>query len=576
MRHDVFISHSSKNKTLADAICHILEKNGVKCWIAPRDVAPGAEYAEELMRGIENSKIFLLIFSKDSNVSGPVAKEVESAFRYGKTVIPYRIEDVEMRKNFEYYLSNLHWLDAYPDENDFETLVAAVMKNLGRSKPGEAAPAVVQEELHAPLANVAQITTPVAPNVNASPTADTSLPEDQIAASLPDAEGTVGIFGELHAGAQSAETPQTSAQGANDSSSSAASTATSSIANASTTSAPTVNASSGANASPNAAPVTSPANTLSAAPVINTAPQAASAAPQPKTGKSRFWLWGCLPLTIIGVIGLLLFSSFAGCIACIACLAEDDDPYAIVDGPVTDDPDFPMPTPEPTLPPMPHPIPTPEPTLPPMPDSAERDAALFGEWLFLETDNAFYLGIMETGGTIHYNFAPDGTGYWRGFDATSDAFQQFGLDWHTSGGVVTIDYHDVDLLIVYTYTFLPDGRLRLQDIADIHYLSAVLDFEADPLLFGSWVFAETNSDMYRGLMNLGETVRYFFASNGTGFWTHDTGGHHMVWQTENGVVTIVFPGLGHLTLVYEYRVSDGTARFEGGADNADLHYLSAE
>ncbi|MCL2637024.1 MAG: TIR domain-containing protein [Oscillospiraceae bacterium] len=147
MAHDVFISHSSKDKIAADAICHALERNGVKCWIAPRDVRPGVEYAEELMNGVENCKIFLLIFSKDSNDSGPVAKEVESAFRYGKTVIPFRIEDVAMRKSLEYYLSNLHWLDAFPDDKEFDSLVRAVKNSLGiSSTPSpEAAPAPVPE-----------------------------------------------------------------------------------------------------------------------------------------------------------------------------------------------------------------------------------------------------------------------------------------------------------------------------------------------------------------------------------------------------------------------------------------------
>ncbi|MCL2634852.1 MAG: TIR domain-containing protein [Oscillospiraceae bacterium] len=131
MAHDVFISHSSKDKQAADAICHALESNGIKCWIAPRDVKPGAEYAAEIMGGIKNSRIFLLVFSKDSNESKPVSKEIESAFNYEKTVIPFRIEDVEMRDSLRYYLSNLHWLDAFPDDTEFNSLVKVVKNSLG-------------------------------------------------------------------------------------------------------------------------------------------------------------------------------------------------------------------------------------------------------------------------------------------------------------------------------------------------------------------------------------------------------------------------------------------------------------
>ncbi|MCL1824239.1 MAG: trypsin-like peptidase domain-containing protein [Oscillospiraceae bacterium] len=149
MAHDVFISHSSKDKNAADAICHALENNGIKCWIAPRDVSPGAEYAGELTGGIKNCKIFLLVFSRESNTSRPVSKEIETAFRYEKTVLPYRIEDVEMRESLEYYLANLHWLDAFPDDKGFEPLIKAVKNTLGLNSVNQAVNAE-PEPVHTP------------------------------------------------------------------------------------------------------------------------------------------------------------------------------------------------------------------------------------------------------------------------------------------------------------------------------------------------------------------------------------------------------------------------------------------
>jgi TIR domain len=38
----VLISHSSKDRATADTICAHLESAGIKCWIAPRDIEPGA------------------------------------------------------------------------------------------------------------------------------------------------------------------------------------------------------------------------------------------------------------------------------------------------------------------------------------------------------------------------------------------------------------------------------------------------------------------------------------------------------------------------------------------------------
>ena len=53
MAHDVFISYSSQDKPSADAICATLESKQVRCWIAPRDVLPGVDYAEALIEAIK-------------------------------------------------------------------------------------------------------------------------------------------------------------------------------------------------------------------------------------------------------------------------------------------------------------------------------------------------------------------------------------------------------------------------------------------------------------------------------------------------------------------------------------------
>ena len=49
MTHDVFISYSSVDRTAADTVCSILEQNGIGCWIAPRDITPGLDFAEAII-----------------------------------------------------------------------------------------------------------------------------------------------------------------------------------------------------------------------------------------------------------------------------------------------------------------------------------------------------------------------------------------------------------------------------------------------------------------------------------------------------------------------------------------------
>ena len=112
MAHIVFISYSNKDKNVADTVCSTLEGNGIRCWIAPRDITPGAPFAEAIIDGIKGSKIFVLIFSSNSNQSNQVIKEVDRAVHHGLAIIPLRLEDVSMSKQLEYYVSDVHWLDA--------------------------------------------------------------------------------------------------------------------------------------------------------------------------------------------------------------------------------------------------------------------------------------------------------------------------------------------------------------------------------------------------------------------------------------------------------------------------------
>ena len=113
MAHDVFISYSSKDKPVADAVCAILESNAIRCWIAPRDVMPGKDWGEAIIEAIRDTRIMVLVFSSNANESPQIKREVERAVSRGSIVIPLRIEDVEPALSLEYFLSSPHWLDAF-------------------------------------------------------------------------------------------------------------------------------------------------------------------------------------------------------------------------------------------------------------------------------------------------------------------------------------------------------------------------------------------------------------------------------------------------------------------------------
>ena len=132
MAHDVFISHSTQDKAVSDAICAALENAGLRCWIAPRDVQPGRSFAGEITRAIQQSKVMVLVFSANSNNSEQVLREVQLAVTAHLHIVQFRIEDVGLNDDLRYYLSTPHWLDALtpPLEKHLASLTTAVQNLL--------------------------------------------------------------------------------------------------------------------------------------------------------------------------------------------------------------------------------------------------------------------------------------------------------------------------------------------------------------------------------------------------------------------------------------------------------------
>jgi hypothetical protein len=125
MSNHVFVSHSHEDSSAADLIVKALEERSVVCWIAPRDVEAGGSYAESIIDAIENACCFVLIYSKSSNVSSHVMREVERALKFGVNIVPVRFDDSTPSKSLDYLLATVHWLAIAPDQRDRSVVRAA-------------------------------------------------------------------------------------------------------------------------------------------------------------------------------------------------------------------------------------------------------------------------------------------------------------------------------------------------------------------------------------------------------------------------------------------------------------------
>jgi hypothetical protein len=145
MAFDAFISYANRDKATADATCAALESAGIRCWIAPRDIAPGADWGAAIIEALETCRLFVLIFSSSADESPQVRNEIVKAASRGVVIVPIRIEDTIPTKSLAYYMGGVHWLDALtpPLESHLHVLVATVtaLLKLDPSKtdaPGDA------------------------------------------------------------------------------------------------------------------------------------------------------------------------------------------------------------------------------------------------------------------------------------------------------------------------------------------------------------------------------------------------------------------------------------------------------
>ena len=108
---DVFISYASQDKAVVDAVVGALERAGLKCWIAPRDVKAGAQYADAIIRALTNSRVMVLVLSAHSIASSHVGKEIERASSKKRPIIALRTDSAPLTPALEYFLSESQWIE---------------------------------------------------------------------------------------------------------------------------------------------------------------------------------------------------------------------------------------------------------------------------------------------------------------------------------------------------------------------------------------------------------------------------------------------------------------------------------
>ena len=116
--HDVFISYKSEDSAVAIRVRDELENNGIRCWIAERDISAGSNYATDIPNAIARCKVLVLIFTKSAQESPWIMKELDSAIAARKLILPLKIGHFEVSETMSFLLTGVQYFDATnnPDE----------------------------------------------------------------------------------------------------------------------------------------------------------------------------------------------------------------------------------------------------------------------------------------------------------------------------------------------------------------------------------------------------------------------------------------------------------------------------
>jgi hypothetical protein len=86
--------------------------------MAPRDVRVGKSYASEIIRGINESIVFLVLLDERANVSSHVARELERAVSKRKYIVGCKMGQFGIDPALEYFLGGIQIIEASIDDID--------------------------------------------------------------------------------------------------------------------------------------------------------------------------------------------------------------------------------------------------------------------------------------------------------------------------------------------------------------------------------------------------------------------------------------------------------------------------
>src|SRR5438876_12131160 len=112
--HDVFLSHSAKDKAVVRAVAERLRADGLRVWLDDWEIRPGDSIPAKIEEGLERSRVLVLCMS--ANAFGSDWAQLEAGtFRFRdplnkeRRFLPLRLDEVPIKGSLAQFLY-INWL----------------------------------------------------------------------------------------------------------------------------------------------------------------------------------------------------------------------------------------------------------------------------------------------------------------------------------------------------------------------------------------------------------------------------------------------------------------------------------
>ena len=126
---DVFIAYSSADADFARKLNDVLQSQGKRTWFDQESIASGADFQQEIYKGIEKSNYFLFVISPRSIKSPYCADEVEYAVKLNKRLVTVLCRPVETA-DLHPELAKVQWIDFDVQKEEFTSSLKKLLQTL--------------------------------------------------------------------------------------------------------------------------------------------------------------------------------------------------------------------------------------------------------------------------------------------------------------------------------------------------------------------------------------------------------------------------------------------------------------